>query len=212
MRKFFIFGAIALFANCIISCSSCKNEEEENVNTEVIAESINVEKVIKFDKEYMFMNYQKEDYRWFEACVLLEDYLDSEECDGTVSGVSDIYQVVTERAKGYDTQVILFSHKTDTTTIDVKDAFFVGDFPLNEENIILTFEEAFEKVMETNAPKPHSRQVVLRKEIGPKVCNPQYIFGNKKAQLYVDAVTGEVSDINPAFGDLYVGKPLGEWP
>jgi hypothetical protein len=55
--------------------------------------------------------------------------------------------------------------------------------------------------MAANAPKPHSRQVVLRKEVGPNSINPQYIFGNFQAQLYVDAVTGDVKTKNPAFPD-----------
>jgi hypothetical protein len=51
---------------------------------------------------------------------------------------------------------------------------------------------------------------VLRKEVAPLDCNPQYIFGNKRAQLYVDAVTGEVKDYNPAYKGFTM--PLGEWP
>ena len=52
---------------------------------------------------------------------------------------------------------------------------------------------------EANIPKPHSKNVVLRKEIGSLDANPQYIFGNSQAQVYVDAVTGEVRGYNPAF-------------
>ena len=82
---------------------------------------------------------------------------------------------------------------------------------MDKEPIKITFAEALEKLNQVNFPKPHSRYCVLRKEVGPKDANVQYIFGNSKAQLYVDAVTGEVTDLNPVFGgDL--GKPLGEWP
>ncbi len=44
----------------------------------------------------------------------------------------------------------------------------------------------------------------------PKEANVQYIFGNSKVQLYVDAVAEDVSSDNPAFGEGF-GKPLGEW-
>jgi hypothetical protein len=85
------------------------------------------------------------------------------------------------------------------------------DSPLDKEPVKVTFAEALEKLNQVNFPKPHSRYCVLRKEVGPKDANVQYIFGNSHAQLYVDAVTGEVTDHNPVFGgDL--GKPLGEWP
>ena len=56
--------------------------------------------------------------------------------------------------------------------------------------------------MEVNLPKPHSKHVVLRKQIGPKACNPQWIFGNITSQIYVDAVTGEVNSKNPAFDEI----------
>ena len=82
---------------------------------------------------------------------------------------------------------------------------------MNNEAIKVSFKEAYNKIMATNYPKPHSRHVVLRKEIGPQDANPQYIFGNSQAQIYVDAVTGDVTDKNPAFpADLKM--PLGEWP
>ena len=86
------------------------------------------------------------------------------------------------------------------------------DFPLNDEAIVLTFTEALDRVLAANYPKPHSKYVVLRKEIGPKAANPQYIFGNLKSQLYVDATTGAVSDSNPVFAVKGFTIPLGEWP
>ena len=70
---------------------------------------------------------------------------------------------------------------------------------------------ALERINQVNAPKPHSRYCVLRKEIAPNDINPQYIFGNSRAQLYVDAVTGTVCTENPAFAGGF-GLPLGEWP
>lgn len=70
---------------------------------------------------------------------------------------------------------------------------------MNEEVINISYKEAYEKMMEANYPKPHSKHCVLRKEVGPYDCNPQYIFGNIEAQIYVDAVTGAVSDQSPAF-------------
>ena len=103
-------------------------------------------------------------------------------------------------------------HTLDTSNIEVKEGFWVEDYPLNNEAVCISFEEAFTKLMEANCPKPHSRHCVLRKEIGPVDANPQYIFGNSRAQIYVDATTGEVSTINPAFPDANLNGPLGEWP
>lgn len=81
---------------------------------------------------------------------------------------------------------------------------------MHVEDIEITFNEAFQRVMESNYPKPHSKNCVLRKEVGSTDYHPQYIFGNPHAQLYVDAVTGEVTDKNPIY-EVYGFKiPLGE--
>ena len=39
----------------------------------------------------------------------------------------------------------------------------------------------------------------LRQPLGPKECNPQWVIGNIMQVIFVDAVTGEISDWCPAF-------------
>jgi hypothetical protein len=118
-----------------------------------------------------------------------------------------------EKDNGYDTQVVSFAHIPGEKGIEVKHGFWVEDFPLNDEEIKLTFAEALERIFEVNYPKPHSKYIVLRKEVGPISANPQYIFGNLTYQFYVDAVTGNVTDQSPAFNEpVTLETPLGEWP
>lgn len=191
MRKVILFLVGALCAVVLCSCSSCKKKQnkETTEKTELV-----LERAISLDREYMYTNYGE--YKWFESCIVLKDYLD-EENDGTITGISNVFQVV---ASDFDTKVILCSHTADTTAVDIKEhAFWVEDQPLNYEDIKVTFKDAYEKINEVNLPKPHSKQVVLRKQLGPKACNPQYIFGNQKAQIFVDAITGDVTDKNPTF-------------
>ena len=213
MKKFICFLGIALCcAVAFTSCNSCSTTKQVPAaeNTDSVAAFV-VENIISTDREDMFLKY-KTDYRWFETCIVLKDYLDDENCDGTVSGISNIFQYVVEKEEGaYDTEVVMYTHVGDSTQVDVKHGFWVEDFPLNEEAIKVTFKDAYTKLMEANCPKPHSKQVVLRKEIGPNSCNPQYIFGNARAHVYVDATTGEVNTKNPAYPDN-LQMPLGEWP
>ena len=205
-----LFVILTLLTVLFYSCTGCKNKNTEEVITDSIAEWV-VENVTNADKQYMFTNYGK-DYRWFESCIVLKDFLD-EECDGTVTGISNVFQVVEESAGGADVFVVLAAHTPDTTAYEVKNGFWVEDFPMNDDSIKVTFAEAFEKINQVNFPKPHSRHVVLRKQVGPVAANPQYIFGNAQAQLYVDAVTGDVTDKNPCFPeDKGFKMPLGEWP
>lgn len=194
-----------IFAFSFVAClfmMSCSCEKNKSVNDAETTDSaaLVVENVTGMDRQKMFQDYGK-DYRWFETCIVLKDYLDSEECDGTVTGISNIFQVVVEKDNGADVRVVMFTHVGDSTQVDVANSFWVEDFPMNEDAIKLTFKDAYDRVMAANAPKPHSRQVVLRKEVGPNSINPQYIFGNSQAQLYVDAVTGDVKTKNPAFPD-----------
>ena len=211
------FLMVLLLSICLgfTSCSQCSGGKPQSTTfTEEVGQvndkaPLVMENAISTNRQDMYLNYGQ-NYSWFETYVLLSDYLD-EDCDGTIAEINSVFQIVTEVGNGYDTNVVLFTNTPDTSTIEVKHAFWVGDFPLNNEQIKITFTEAFDKVMAVNLPKPHSRHVVLRKEVGPKAANPQYIFGNKNAQIYVDATTGEVSDKNPAFGEGFT-MPLGEWP
>lgn len=210
MNKKVIFGLIASVA-LMTSCNSCNKEQEvKQDSVELKAAKLNASHVTATDRQYMFINYDG-NYRWFEQCVLLKDFLD-EDNDGTIEGISNVFQVVEGDSTCYDVHVILMAHNVNgKDTVEVKHGFWVEDYPLNEEAIAITFEQAYDLVMKVNFPKPHSRQCVLRKQVGPVDANPQYIFGNNRAQLYVDAITGEVSDKNPAF-EGYFGNPLGEWP
>lgn len=205
------------------SCSKCSNEGVNNDADSLTVDSLTVDSVtvdsvisletiphmISTDRQEMYLQVQN-DYRWFETCVQFEDFLD-EENDGIVHSVINIFQAVVEKDSGADVTVYAFTHLADTMAVYPKMGFWVEDFPLNEEVIKLTWKEAYDKIMQTNAPKPHSKQACLRKPIGPLDCNPQYVFGNISEQLWVDAVTGEVKNSNPAF-PKELEKPLGEWP
>lgn len=203
MKKLVLLMAV-MFSMAFVSCTGNADKKvvgnDSITNDSTVVDSVNyVENAIAMDKENMNLTYGK-DYKWFETCVVLNEYLDSENTNDSVVGISNIFQVLEEKSsKSFDVHVIMYTHVGDSTQVDVKHGFWVEDKPMNNDSIKVTFKEAYAKLMATNLPKPHSRQCVLRKEIGPKECNPQYIFGNSEAQIYVDAVTGNVTDMNPAF-------------
>lgn len=205
MKKFLLIISAIIVSLGINSCNSCQRESEQTNVTEgftTVATLAEPEILISLDRERMYAEYGG-DYRWYETSVVLKDYLD-EENDGTVSGVSNIFQVVREMGSGADVFVIMYTHVGDSTDTQIAHSFWIEDFPLNSEEeeqgpALLTFRQAYEKLMETNIPKPHSRQAVLRKEVGPLDANPQWIFGNQEAHVYVDAKTGEVRSWNPVF-------------
>ena len=204
MKKnlFLFLTSLVLFC----SCNGCTKEKKEVV----VPTNLNVENVTATDKEYMFANYG-EKYDWFETCIVLKDFLDADSCDGTITGVSNVFEVVDAHGTSADVFVVLAAHTPDTTVYDVKHGFWVEDLPMNNIDIAVPFDSAFVKLQQANCPKPHSKQCVLRKQLGPVNTNPQYIFGNTHAQVYVDAVTGDVNTNNPVFPEGFK-MPLGEWP
>ena len=209
MRKLFI---LALLCGMFMSsCTKCSNgpQDEQVVeqDTAFVVEAIN-----QSDFDSMIAKYSDTDFRWYECDILLKDFLD-EECDGTIEELVNVYQTVTEKDGGsFDTQVYKVQHFADGTVYtDSIKGFWIEDYPITMEDIKVSYAEAFELIMAVNLPKPHSQYVTIRKPIGPLECNTQYIFGNIHAQIWVDAVTGEIREANPAFPQE-LQKPLGEWP
>lgn len=182
MKKILVFLMLG-----VLTLTSCHRQKVQPVVKE-----LDVEQITNSNKQDMNTKYNQ--YRWYETCVVLKDFMD-EECDGTVESVSNVFQVVSE--DGSDVHVIMYNTTLDSTEVDVKHGFWVEDFPL--DSVKISFKEAFKLMNEVNLPKPHSRHVVLREEIGPNEINPQWIFGNIDAQIYVDAITGNVTDEDPAF-------------
>ena len=196
----------------MIGVSACTCTQQKKEASEPAVAELVVENVISADREAMYLAHGG-DYRWYETGVQLQNWLD-EENDGAIALVVNVFQTVESRESGsFDTFVYKYQHFSDGSVNEEGiHGFWVEDYPLENEAIKVTFAEAFQKVQEVNLPKPHTRQVVLRKQVGPKPANPQWIFGNLRSQIYVDAVTGEVSKDNPAFKGLNLGTPLGEWP
>lgn len=195
----------------MIGVSACTCSQQKKTS-ELKAGELVVENVISLDRQAMNLAHGG-NYRWFETGVQLKNFLD-EENDGAIDLVVNVFQVVEEYdSTSFDTFVYKYQHFSDGSfNEEGVHGFWVEDYPLENEVIKVTFKEAFERVQEVNLPKPHTRQVVLRKQVGPVEANPQWIFGNLHSQIYVDAVTGAVSKDNPAFDGLNLGTPLGEWP
>lgn len=191
--------SVALLAVVTLTLSGCKGSKSEKKNDVpvLVQGKFVVENIISADKQYMFVNYGG-DYKWFETNVLLKGYLD-EDGSGDIDGVSNVFQVSQVEQDSGDSYVILMAHTPTADSIDVKHGFWIEDCPMNDDAINITYRQAFDAIMRANYPKPHSRQCSLRKPLGPKDCNAQWVFGNTRAQLWVDAVTGSVATSNPAF-------------
>jgi hypothetical protein len=204
-------GLVMSFMSCT-GCSSSK-EDIKLQDSVVTATVLDVEHSIALDRQTMYANY-KDNYRWFETEILLPEFMDSDSATSNPEMVINVLQSVVEEGNGADVWVHKFQHFKDGTIVhDSIQGFWIENYSLNDEVIKLKYTEAWDKMMAVNFPKPHSRHVTLRNPIGPVAINTQWIFGNIQEQIWVDAVTGECKDSNPAFPEEKGFKmPLGEWP
>ena len=222
MKKFQLFVMSLLFALVISfsSCNGCGKQTTDAVlgdTTEVVVNdttvALNVEAAIAMDRQSMYLSHGG-DYRWYETDILLPKFMDEEEAISDPVMVVNIFQTVVERGNGFDTWVYKFQHFDNGEVLtDSVQGFWIENCPLEDKPISVKYTEAWEKMHEVNFPIPHSKHVTLRNPIGPLNINTQWIFGNVREQIWIDAVTGEASGSNPAFPQEKGFKmPLGEWP
>ena len=197
MKKLIILGMLALFCAAFTGCSSCHSDKTkqdiEKVESTVAIQKMTetVEQQIAVDREYVWLHYGHQ-YKWYETEVMFENFFDAEDAGFSILEAVNIFQA--------EKTAIKCQHFDEYTEYGDAAALWVGDFDLSEENVKLTFKDAYDRMQQANYVKPHGRFCTLRREVGPiPNINPQYVFGNKQRQLYVDAVTGEVTDNNPAF-------------
>lgn len=205
--------SIVLFTAC--SCNGTQKDVTLANSTEVKDSTValNVEHTIAMDRQTMYLKF-KDNYRWYETEILLPYFLDSDSATSNPVMIVNILQSIVEEGNGFDTWVWKFQHFPDGTVLkDSIQGFWIENYSLNEEVLTVKYTEAYDKMMAVNYKKPHSRHVTLRNPIGPVAVNTQWIFGNIKEQIWVDAVTGECKNSNPAFPEEKGFKmPLGEWP
>ena len=191
MKKVIYFlTALAVVAG-LASCKCTKDEEP-------VVEF--AEASIAADRANMDENF--ETYKWFETRAEYDNFFDAD-TTLTLNRVESLFQVSIEDSLGVKPTVYKFVHELGAegdVEPEVVEGFVLDDMPLNDEQVTLTFSEALERLFEANLPKPHSTKVVLRKVLGPKAgINAHYIFGNTEEQVFVDAVTGDVTDKNPFY-------------
>ena len=219
MKKFLGFLMLMCMTLMMASCNGCNQPQDKSsvdsalVDTISIKNAIDVDHAIATDRQAMYMKF-KDNYRWYETCIRLPYFLDSDSVTSDPEILVNVFQSIEEFDNGADTYVWKFQHFPDgTVNIDSIHGFWIEDCPLNDEAIKLNYNAAFERMLEVNLPKPHSKNVILRNPIGPVGVNAQWVFGNISEQIWVDAVTGDAKSSNPAFPEEKGFKmPLGEWP
>lgn len=191
MKNSIYFLLIALM---LIGCG--KKERIFSSNPELVG----IEEIIKEDNAQMKKGFDGDEFKYYESYAIFDKFFDSDSLNW-ISEMCAVFQVLeNEKESGsMDTRVIIFAHRPGSTFIDRKAGIFVENYNLCLDSIKITFIQAYEKMMCSKLKKPRSKFCSLRRQYGEVKANPQYVFGNASEQIYVDAITGEVTNENPVF-------------
>lgn len=226
MKKNFIFGLLLAIAGIMTTgCSSCQSEnpkqeslyhDYDGVVQDFTAGTAHIQAL---HRQTMASLTGGKEYQWRNSRVILNDTVTMENIDDLhVVAVNDVF-FYWDSHKGPMVQYINSHVKYGVQIPYPINDVWIEDADMSDKPIKLSAEEALMRLKEWNGILPKDCDfIILRLPVGPNDCNVQWVFGDVYDVLFIDAVTGEIRDYDPAFkpnkkpkgGDF--GKPLGEWP
>ena len=139
-------------------------------------------------------------YEWRNSLVILNDTVTAENIDDLhVVSVRDVFYYWDNQfgpQVQYITSHVKYGVQIPWPISDV----WIEDSDMSDKPIKLSAEEALMRLKEWNGILPKDCNfLTLRYPVGPKDCNVQWVFGDVYDVLFIDAVTGEIRDYDPAF-------------
>ncbi len=232
MKKVLFFGfLLAIVSIMATGCDSCQSGNKKQgapSQEQVINDGSDYDGVVKdftacvshiqaLHRQTMFALIDGGYYEWRNSKVLFNDSITFGNIDELkVVEVTDVFCYFND--EGPQVQFIASNVEKGTIIPHVIHDVWIEDASLNNKEIKLSAEDVLAKLKEWNGVLPPAVCMNLRYPVGPCECNAQWVIGNAYDVIFVDAVTGDISNWNPAFnpnnkpkgGDF--GKPLGEWP
>ena len=216
MKKILICLTLAIAGMMATGCTSCQSEnnKQETVYHDydgVVQDfTAGVSHIQALHKQTMFLllkAVEKRDgvsiergYEWRNSRVIFNDTLTMDNIDQLhITDINDRF-CYWHPAKGMQVQFIDVNVKNGTQVPWPVSDVWIEDDDMNDCHIKLSAEQALQRMKEWNGILPRGCNfITLRKPVGPKDCNPQWTFGDTYNVIFIDAVTGEVRDSNPAF-------------
>ena len=136
MKKFLGFLMLMCMTLIMASCNGCSQpKDNQGVDSALIdtihidSTAIDVDHAIALDRQAMYMKF-KDNYRWYETCIRLPYFLDSDSLTSAPEILVNIFQSIEEFDNGADTYVWKFQHFPDgTVNIDSIHGFWIEDCP-----------------------------------------------------------------------------------
>lgn len=215
-KNFFeqLLGVLLLVATALMinSCKGCKQSEEQKVKSEEAATAAvyhdydgvvqdftaGVSQIQALHRQTVFHLAGSVNYEWRNSRVILNDTITTENIDGLhVTDVNDVFCYWNER--GPWVQYINSNVKNGLQIPWPINDVWIEDSDLSNLPIELSAEDALLRLKEWNGVVPPANFITLRCPVGPEECNAQWVIGNVYNTIFIDAVTGDITDSNPAF-------------
>lgn len=156
--------------------------------------------VQELHRQTMFSLIGGKKYQWRNSRVILNDTLSADNFDDLhVVAVNDVFFYWDDH-KGPMVQYINSHVKYGVQIPFPINDVWIEDADMSDKGIKLSAEDALNKLKEWNGVLPQGcNSITLRYPVGSKDCNAQWVIGDVYDVLFIDAVTGEIRDWNPAF-------------
>ena len=211
-KSLFLSLLLAIVSIMVTGCVGCQSEKKEQPNESVdyhdydgIVQDFTagVSHIQALHRQTMFNLAQQakpvNGYQWRNSRIIFNDTLTFDNIDDLhITDINDVFYYW-DKVKGPQVQYVNVNVKRGTQIPWPINDVWIEDDDLSDQPIKLSCEDAILRLKEYNGTLPKSYFITLRLPVGPKACNPQWTFGDEYDVLFIDAVTGEVRDYDPAF-------------
>lgn len=202
-----LLGMLAITV-MLVGCNSCNTKEEKQDDVAyhdydgVVQDfTAGVSHIQGLHKQMMYSLLGNGEYQWRNSRIVFNDTVTLENIDEVKAvAVNDVFFYWNE--KGPWVQYINSHVKYGVQIPFPINDVWIEDADMSDKKINLSAEDALKRLKEWNGVLPHGcNSITLRYPVGPKDCNVQWVFGDVYDVLFIDAVTGEVRDYDPAFSE-----------
>lgn len=219
MKKSIILSLLlAIVSIMATGCTSCQSEntKQETVYHDYdgvvqdFTAGVSHIQALHRQKMYNIIQFLKEqgheialnNYQWRNSLVILNDTVTAENIDDLhIVSIRDVFYYWSNKfgpQVQYITDHVVYGTQIPYPISDV----WIEDRDMSNAPIKLSAEDALNRLKEWNGILPKDCNfIILRLPVGPKDCNPQWVFGDVGDVLFIDAVTGEIRTWNPAFSE-----------
>lgn len=203
---------LTLVCVALTGCSSCHSDKAKQETKDVVCHDYDgvvqdftagVSHIQALHRQTMYQLAQQGNpvsgYQWRNSRIIFNDTLTFDNIDNLhITDINDVFYYW-DKDKGPQVQYVNVNVKRGTQIPWPITDIWIEDDDLSDQPINLSCEEAIMRLKEYNGILPKSYYITLRLPVGPKKCNPQWTFGDQYTVLFIDAVTGEIRDSDPAF-------------